>query len=207
MDAGSSVTLQVSVGELLACQAPDAEHRTVGERWLRDVVFSGSEQSSLAAYRLGLCLHRRGDVMHAETMFLKALREDPAASSAANALAWLYSEELGQPARAIELLDRFARDGGEVTPDMHDTYAAALIRMGSFAAARHRLLKCLPLAGQSPTISAANYRLGVVMMETGEPDAGRAALRHALELDRELGGLQDRERSHARRLLGQAGTG
>lgn len=193
--------LQIAIGEILACDAPAADLRSAGEKWLREIAFSYGPHASSAAYHLGLCLHRRGDLVSAETMFLKAVTISPSAAGPTNGLAWLYSEELGQPARAIELLDRFAGGGGEVTPDMHDTYAAALIRLGNYEAARHRLLKCLPLAGQSPTVSAANYRLGVLMMETGDADGGRAALRHALELNQQLGGLHDRERANALRLL------
>ena len=196
----ADIDASLLAAELLACQADQSELRRRGGDRLLEISATHPHRAADATFRLGVCLYQRGDLINAETMFLKAANLAPKASRPANALAWLYSEELGQPARAIELLDVFLQEGGEADAEMLDTYAAAALRLGRLDVARRSAMQSIALAGQTPTIAAANYRLGLVQIQSGKTSDGRANLRHALDLDRRLGGLNDRERQEAARL-------
>ena len=62
------------------------------------------------------------------------------------------------------------------------------------------LLGCLTLAGQTPTLTAASFHLGSVLLKRNAPDEARVYIRRALELHERLGGLSDTEKQHAREL-------
>ncbi|MBI4718567.1 MAG: tetratricopeptide repeat protein [Planctomycetes bacterium] len=188
--------------QLLGAQTKDDRLRQTGLDWLHGVVNDHPEFAADAAYRAGMCHYESGDRPQAESLFLQAVQLAPADPHAANALAWLYSEDLGRPADALAVLQRFAAARGEEDAQMMDTHGAVLLRLNQLDAAREKLLACVEIAGQSPTLTAAIFHLGKVLDRQGQKADAAARLREALELDKRVGGLAEKDREEIRNLLG-----
>lgn len=196
-DVGSTAV----AAELMCSRCTEPELRRTGIQWLEEIARQQHENAADASYRAGLCHYLSGDLVSAETMFLKATTLNPSAVRPVNALAWLYSEDRSQPERALDLIESFLAQGGIASAEMFDTQAAAMIQLRRFEIARQKLAACLELAGSSPTRTAATYRMGLLRMQTDDENEGRAYIRQALELDSRLGGLTPKEKREAARLL------
>jgi len=190
-----------AAAEILGTLSPDASLRQTAIDWLKETAAKHPDQAAAATYRCGLCYYQQGDLANAEAMFAEASRLDPTAGKPVNALAWLYCENLSQPDKALGLLDKYLGGSGAANAEMLDTYATVLLRLGRLDAAKQKLLACLDLAGQTPTFTAANYHLGLVLLKSNAPDEARAYVRRALQLQERMGGLSAKEREEAQRLL------
>jgi tetratricopeptide (TPR) repeat protein len=118
-----------------------------------------------------------------------------------NDLAWLYTEDLGRPAEAVALVERFLAKGGTEDAHLLDTHGLALMRLGDLDAAERKLTACLRQAGGTRTQAAATFHLGLLHLTAGRQDEGTTYVREALSLDERLGGLTEREKQEARRLV------
>ncbi len=195
------VTSLAIAGEILASRAEDPEMRKTGQDWLSAVIAQHPEHAADAAFRSGLSYYKRGELINAETMFMKAGQLAPRAARPANGLAWLYLTDRHRPEEALAILEQFFARGGQTNAEMLDTHAAILLRLDRHAEAKELLTRCLTLAGQMPTLTAANYRMGLVQIELGQGAEGAAYLRHALELNNRLPGLLPQEVQNAQSLL------
>jgi Flp pilus assembly protein TadD len=188
-------------GELLAAESRDARLRQTGSNWLSGIADRYPDRAADAIYRIAMSHYRQGDLVNAETMLLKATTLAPTAPQPTNALAWLYGQDRDRPREALGLIERFTQAGGTANAEMLDTHAAILLKLGRIDEARQKATECLNAAGQTPTLTAANYRMGLALLEQGDRDAAITYVRHALHLDEQLGGLTPTERSEARRIL------
>ncbi len=188
-------------GQMLGGTAPDPNLRDTGLRWLGAIARDHPEHAADALHRSALCSYQRGEVDPAENMFRKALDRSPTHPGAVNDLAWLYTEDRGDPERALALIDRYLEAGGAEGAHLLDTYGVALMRAGRLDEARRKLTACLRLAGRSRTRTAATFHLGLLQIRGGEVIRGGHSVREALDLDGRLGGLTDDERAEALRIV------
>lgn len=196
----------VAAAEILGTRSPDAAMREQAMEWLASIADSVPERAADAVYRAGLCYYQRGDIARAEKEFQRAAELEPASPKPLNALAWLHCENLRQPEKALALLERFLSSGGVADAEMLDTHATVLLRLKRLDAAKQSLLRCLDLAGQTPTFTAANYHLGLVLVESKSPEEGLSFIRRALQLNDRVGGLNDNDKEEAQRLVSSAAT-
>jgi tetratricopeptide (TPR) repeat protein len=190
-----------AASEILGTLSPDASLRQTAIDWLKEIAAKHPDQAVDATYRCGLCYYQQGDLTNAEAMFAEASRLDPTAGKPVNALAWLYCENLAQPDKALGLLEKYLGGSGAETAEMLDTHATILLRLGRLDAAKQKLLACLDLAGQTPTFTAANYHLGLVLLKSNAADEGRSYIRRAMQLNDRVGGLNATEKQEAQRWI------
>jgi len=187
--------------EILASRAEDPELRKTGQTWLSDIIARRPAHAADAAFRSGLSYYKRGELVNAETMLMKAAQLAPNAPRPVNGLAWLYLADRHRPEEALGMLERFFERGGQPNAEMLDTHAAILLRLDRLTEARELLTRCLTLAGQTPTLTAANYRMGRVLLKLGQQAEAVTYLRHALELNQRLPGLLPQEVQEAQSLV------
>jgi len=198
---GDDVTSLVVAGEILASRAEDPELRRTGQDWLAAVIAQRPEHAADAAFRSGLSYYQRGELIIAETMLLKAGQLAPQAPRPANGLAWLYLTDRHRPEEALAIVEQFLARGGQANAEMLDTHAAILLNLDRPAEAKELLTRCLTLAGQTPTLTAANYRMGLVLLRLGRGTEASTYLHQALELNNRLPGLLPQEVQDAQSLL------
>jgi len=192
----------MTAGEILAAHAVDEALIKTGFEWLQDVADHHRAQSDDALFRIALSHYQRGNFQQAEPAFLKAVERNPRSAGCINALAWMYTEDLGKPEASLALLEKFVAGGGRETVEMLDTHAATLHRLGKLDRAKAKLTECLAAAGQTPTLTAATYRLGRIHWDAGNKSEAVTYLRDALGLHKRLGGLTDAEVATAQSLIG-----
>lgn len=192
---------QMMAAELLAAQAPDSALRRRGFESLERIAAKHPDAAADARFRAGLAHLQHADLVNAETMLLSAYQLAPNNPKTVNALAWLYGEELTDPQRGLSLLQKFENSGGQLSPEMMDTYGALLFRVRRFEEAAQKLTACLRMTRHSPTHVSALYHLALVQYETGAPRDAATNLRAALQLHARVGGLSPRQINESRRLL------
>ena len=119
----------------------------------------------------------------------------PKAPVALNNLAYLYSDVLGQPEKALELLDRVDPEVVAKNPTVRDTLGWAQLKAGKVEAAVATLAK---VADELPEVATVRYHHGAAMVAAGDTKAGKAEVRAALEM-----GLKGAEEKAARALVGE----
>jgi Tfp pilus assembly protein PilF len=159
-----------------------------------------------ARYRAGMAHLKHADFVSAETMLLAAVRLAPQSPKPANALAWLYGEELSNPARGLEVLAAFERHGGNATPEMLDTHGMLLLRGRRWAEAEAVLRECLRRDSHSAATASAWFHLALVHLERQEHDEAQRCLKTALEKHERTAGLTPRQLEECRRLLADRAT-
>ena len=169
--------------------------------WLDEISRTAPEYAAEAAFHSGMCHYQHGDLNAAESRFLQALRRVPAAPEPINALAWLYAVDFNRPADARAVIDKFLATGGREHPALMDTHALVLLRLGELEAAQKKLEECLRVVGQTSTKAAANYHLGLVLLELGRAEEAHEFTQRGLRLAERLGGLTDEERAEAERFV------
>ena len=194
------------VAELLGAQSADDELRQTGMTWLEQIAREHPQAASNARYRLGMCHYRHGDFERAAEQFIQSAVLSPEAPQPVNALAWMYAEDLGRLDDARAVVDRFLAAGGQENAALLDTHAIVLLRLGELAAATRKLTESIKVAGQTPTLVAANYHLGLVSLEQQNVPAAHSYIKTALRLAGRLGGLTPKEREKATRIIEEAAT-
>lgn len=191
-------------GEILGASCPDTQLRSVGMEWLEAIANDHPDHAADAAYRSGACYYQRGDLDRAEALFQRASKLAPLSPRPINALAWLYSEDLDRPAEALAMIERYIAGGGQEDAALLDTHGTVLLRLGRISQARQMLTKSLAMAGQTPTLTAASYHLGLVLLEGGDDDEALAYVRRALKSNQRLAGLTEGEEQRARHLVSES---
>jgi tetratricopeptide (TPR) repeat protein len=201
-DFPNDVTSLAVAGEILGAQCPDATLRETGMEWLEEIAREHPDWASDALFRTGMCYYQQGDLEKAEDKFLRASSLAPEASGpVVNALAWMYAEDLGRPDDARAVIDRFLAAGGHEDARLMDTHATVLLCLGELEAARQKLAECLKRAGQTSTLAAAHYHLGLVLFKGGDVSEAVSYIKTAMRLADRLGGLTEKEREQAERLI------
>jgi len=181
--------------QILGLRQDDADARSVGMTWLQEIAKSQPKHNTNAIYRLGLCYYESQQYEEAESYFLQALSKHPNSVEVVNALAWLYCEHMNKLEQASHLIDRFLDSGGQPNAQMLDTHGVLLARLGQTAKAKSTMRMCIRVAGQTPTLTAATYHLGVMLAQDGEHELVNRQYRQALILNKRLGGLNDMEKN------------
>ena len=200
-DHPNDFTSLAVAGEILGSRCTDPPLRETGLAWLEEIAREDSDRAPDAAYRAGVCFYRCGQFDRAEERFREAMRLAPRFPEPVNALAWMYTEDLDRPREAATVVDGFLKGGGVADAKLSDTYAVALLRLGELDKAKERLEYCLRWAGQTPSLAAAHYHLGLVLRANGDISNASSSIRMGLALADRLGGLTDQERLHARGLI------
>jgi len=110
-----------------------------------------------------------------------------------NNLAYLYSDVLGQPDKALELLGRVKAEVVAKSATVRDTLGWAQLKAGKVKEAVATLAK---VAAEQPAVPAVRYHHGAALIAAGEVEAGRAEVKAALEI-----GLKGTEAEAARALV------
>ncbi len=188
--------------QVLGLRQDNAEARAVGMDWLREIVQSHPAHSADAIYRLGLCYYESQQYADAESQFLQAIGMNPDSADVVNALAWLYCEHMDNAEKGSHLIDRFLAAGGLPNAQMLDTHGVILARLGQTTKAKSVMRMCIRVAGQTPTLTAATYHLGMILDQAGEHELVDRQYREALNLNNRLGGLTDQEKDSIEKALG-----
>jgi tetratricopeptide (TPR) repeat protein len=189
------------IAELLGAQSSDEELRRTGMAWLEKLARDNPGIDADARYRLGMCHYRHRDFARAERELTKAAELSPQTPVPVNALAWMYAEDLDRLDDARAVIDRFLESGGTPDASLLDTHGLVLIRLGKLAAAAEKLTKCIRVAGQTPTLAAAHYRLGLVYLKQDNLPTAISYIKTALRLAQRLGGLTAAETERATELI------
>lgn len=117
----------------------------------------------------------RGETAAAQQGYEATLRIDPDHVGAANDLAWLLVQNGGDLDRAEMLARRALRAG--IQPEILDTLGSVQLKKGKSTAALETFKRAL---AQNPAYATARYHMALAMVETGDQDGARKALRKVL---------------------------
>lgn len=187
----------VVVGEILAARGDETEFSEVGLRWLEDAAQNHPDSAADATFRRARAYYQKGDVERAVALLEEAVKLAPDTLGPVNDLAWIYSVELDRSQEALALIEEYLSAGGAEEMHLADTHGMVLLRLGQLDAAEERFNTCLRLAGQARTATAANYHLGLVLLERGHTDEAKTYFQRAIDLDKSRGGLNANEREDA----------
>lgn len=190
--------------EILASDGASEIQTRTGHAWLSNILKNNPEHAADAAFRSGICYYKHNDIDQAQNMFTRALQLAPLAPRVVNALSWLYARDRNEPQLALKQIEQFIISGGRPNAELLDTHAAILLQLDRLDEAREKILSCLEVAGQSAPFTAANFRMGLLLLESGDKsdkDEAISYIRHALELNDRLGGLTEKEHQQALALL------
>lgn len=146
---------------------------------------------------IGSAHAQKGDGAKAMEAFQKALAINPRLPSAANNLAWLYSEAGRDPDEALRLA-QLAKEGAPDDPHVSDTLGWVLYKRGIYQRALSLLKET---AGKLPDNAKVQFHLGMTHLKLGDRPAAREALRRALQINAAFEGAEE-----ARRALSDLGT-
>ncbi len=129
-------------------------------------------------------LARTGDAKQAVTYYERVLRLAEGDVVTLNNTAMLYAEELGDPAKAVELAERAHRLAPD-QPAVTDTLAWALFRRGAKGDLERSRKLLQPIAAGSSS-ATVQYHLGALLLAAGDVEQGKRHLREALALPGEF---------------------
>jgi tetratricopeptide (TPR) repeat protein len=135
----------------------------------------------------GLAQLQKGAVANAQEAFKKALEINPRQASAANNLAWLYSEQGGDPEQALQLAQA-AKEAAPDDPHVSDTLGWVLYKRGIYQRALALLKES---ATKLPDSAEVQFHLGMTHYKLGDKSAARQALSRALELNAAFKGADE----------------
>ncbi len=191
-DAGDVASL-ATAAQILGTQPDDPALAKIGLAWLDEIARNQPDHATDAIYRAALCHYQRGRISEAESRFLQALKLAPEALAPVNALAWLYSEDLDRPEDGLALIERFLAAGGRGNAEMLDTHGTILLRLGRIDEAAEKFKVCIEIAGQTQTLTAATFHLGLATRKANRIADSQALLSRSLNLNARLGGLKDED--------------
>jgi tetratricopeptide (TPR) repeat protein len=142
---------------------------------------------------LGMLYQQDGDVSQAQAAYVRALDIEPNAGVAANNLAWIYADNLGDMDKALELARR-AKIALPNVSNISDT-------LGWIYAKRHLNEMAVPLLAEAvksePKHAEYRFHLAVALLHSGKKNEARQEMASALKLNGDL-----RRRDEAREVLG-----
>jgi tetratricopeptide (TPR) repeat protein len=113
----------------------------------------------------------------ARAAYEQLLEVSPNSVAALNDLAVLYSEQFGDPGKALDFAKK-ARDLAPNMPQVADTLGWVLFRKGDYGSALPLLLEA---AGKPPTPPEVEFHLGMTRYMLGQEEPARAALQNAVD--------------------------
>jgi tetratricopeptide (TPR) repeat protein len=134
-------------------------------------------EKSAAGYQLrGIIQQSKGDPQGARQSYEQALALNPRYAEAANNLAWLLSEKLGDNRKAFSIAET-AYQSAPNDPHIADTFGWIVYRMGDVKRAVTLLTTS---AEKLPNAPGIQYHLGMALLGTGDTTGARRALSRAV---------------------------
>jgi Tfp pilus assembly protein PilF len=134
-------------------------------------------EKSAAGYQLrGIIQQSKGDAQGARQSYEQALALNPRYIEAANNLAWLLSEKLGDNQRAFAIAET-AYQSAPHDPHIADTFGWIAYRMGDVKRAVTLLTAS---AEKLPNVPGIQYHLGMALLGTRDTTGARRALARAV---------------------------
>jgi tetratricopeptide (TPR) repeat protein len=134
-------------------------------------------EKAAAAYQLrGIILQSKGDLQGARQSYEQALALNPRYAEAANNLAWLLSEKLGDNRKAFVIAEQ-AYQSAPNDPHVADTFGWIVYRMGDVKRAVTLLTASAQKLPNNPDIQ---YHLGMALLGTRDTAGARRALTRAV---------------------------
>lgn len=141
----------------------------------------------------GMILQQRGNIPRAQEAYEKILTVDPGFALAANNLACLFSENLGDQEKALRLAQT-AREKAPNDPQVADTLGWILYKKGNFDWALSYLKESATRLADSPEVQ---YHLGMTFYRLGDAPAAKKTLTRALELNSNFAGAEEARKALA----------
>jgi tetratricopeptide (TPR) repeat protein len=138
----------------------------------------------------GIIYQQRNDINKAREAYEAALAINPSFVSAANNLAYIYSEYLGETDKALKLA-KAAKDGAPEDPNISDTLGWALYKRGNYDWALTYLQES---ASKLPDNTEVQFHLGMTYYQLGNLGSAKEALTKALASGTEFRGAADAKR-------------
>jgi tetratricopeptide (TPR) repeat protein len=136
---------------------------------------------------MGVIQSQQNDYQGARASYEKILTIEPKAVVALNNLAYLYSERLNEPAKALEMAQR-ARDAAPNQPEIADTLGWVLHKAGRYSQALGLLSES---ADKLPTNPEVQFHLGMTYYMLGNEQSARVALEQALKINSSFTGAAE----------------
>ena len=157
---------------LLQRRIPEAIHEFVN--------LSVLDSSSIpTATMLGLLYHKQNNLPEAKKWYERAVQINPRlAAPAANNLAWLYADGMGNLDQAVQYA-QYAVSGNPYQPEFHDTLGWIYYKKQMYDQALKSLSEA---AGMSPKNPVVQFHIGLTYAQLGEDAKARKALEYALKV-------------------------
>ncbi len=194
-------SLIVAAGAM-SCSCKEPEYRRRGEEWISELASKKPEIAPDMYYRSARCFYECGDHDQAARRFAEALKLNALHRESTNDLAWLLAEDMGKPADAIAVIDRFVAAGGKEDGHLFDTQGLILLRLGRTEQAEQALNSSLRIADSPVTRTFATYHLALLNAQANRKKEAEMYARQALSLHTEFGGLNDKQREDCTSILG-----
>ena len=150
---------------------------------------------------LATLLQSAGRSAEAAVLYQQILTVQPDNVIAINNLAWIMCEDMGKCNEALEIAQR----GLKIAPDyidLIDTSGVVYYKLAQYDKAVHDFTRCVELYPEgTPSATASYLHLGRALVKLGQKDEAVNALKQALKLNTETGGLSVADAAEAQRLL------
>jgi tetratricopeptide (TPR) repeat protein len=197
-------TLVIIAGELTTTE--DGQAKKIAEDLLRGVL-ANHPDSLPAMNALALLLQLTDRSPESAALYRQVLTLEPDNVKAINNLTWILCEDQGKHKEALDLTQR----GLKIAPnyvDLIDTRGIVYYRRGEYEKAVQNFNTCLALYPKGTLAATTTYfHLGRTLAKMGQKDGAIANLNKALELNDEIGGLSDKDKEEAQRLLEELSKG
>jgi Flp pilus assembly protein TadD len=150
-------------------------------------VIKTNPKSTSALTLAGMIYKQQGDIQKAREMYEQALAADSTSVVATNNLAIIYSEDLGDIDKALDMAYK-ARSQAPDDPSIADTLGWILYKKGKFEWALPPLQASALKLPSSPEIQ---YHLGMTYYKIGKLEDARKALQQALAINDKFSGAEE----------------
>lgn len=194
-DAGVVVAVvnDLSAGQNIAA-------KKAGEDILRKAMTTEANSPELLNAYAEL-LYLSGRPLEAMASYEKLIALYPENLTAINNLAWILCEDIGNPARSLEL----AQKGLRIEPDyldLIDTRGMAYFRLGKLEQAIDDFNTCTTLCpSHLPSAAASYFHLGRAYFASAQKENAMKYLKRALQSNQKTGGLSANDAAEAQNLL------
>jgi len=138
----------------------------------------------------GVLLQQKNDTLKAQQAFEAVLAINPSFAPAANNLAYIYLDTLGDLEKALKFA-KTARDSAPEDPYVADTLGWTLYKKGNYEWA---LIYLRESATRIPDNAEVQYHLGMTHYQLGNMDDAKKALNRALEIGHGFNGAPEAKR-------------
>ncbi|MBS3820863.1 MAG: tetratricopeptide repeat protein, partial [Phycisphaerae bacterium] len=186
-------------GQTLAQPGPEAGYFPQAEEWYRRALaLAGTRDDRLDVLRHMAILYEQGRntaqygqeyLKKAQQTYQDMLAIDRDDIVACNNLAYLYTDVLDQPKKALELIER-ALAHRPASRNLIDTHAWALAKAGQYDRAERKLKEIINRSGDRPSPDYL-YHLGFVKEKQGAKNEARGYYKQAIQAIDRLGDQED----------------